>query len=66
MATAEARDYGCPFCTSHDVSRLYLASVHMDSCECTTCGARWDEDCSTGAFRGRGDRASVLMPRRRG
>ena len=55
----------CPFCTSSDVNRLYLATVDMDSCECTTCGARWDEDRATGAFRGRGDRASVLMPRQR-
>jgi transcription elongation factor Elf1 len=57
--------FQCPFCNSYDVARLYLASVDMDSCECTSCGARWDEDRATGAFRGRGDRTSVLMPRQR-
>jgi Zn ribbon nucleic-acid-binding protein len=53
----------CPYCESIDVARLYLGSIHLDSCECTTCGARWDEDPRTGAFRGRATRASVVVPR---
>jgi len=54
----------CPYCASYDVSRMYLASVHLDSCECCACGARWDEDTASGQYRGRADRSSVLMPRR--
>jgi Zn ribbon nucleic-acid-binding protein len=53
----------CPYCESSDVARLYLGSVHLDSCECSTCGARWDEDPTTGAFRGRATRSSVVVPR---
>ncbi|MEZ5137924.1 MAG: hypothetical protein R2702_02190 [Acidimicrobiales bacterium] len=53
----------CPYCESTDVARLYLGSVRLDSCECSTCGARWDEDPATGAFRGRASRASVVVPR---
>ena len=54
----------CPFCNSYDVSRLYVASVKMDACECLTCSARWDEERGSGEYRGRGHRGSVLMPRR--
>lgn len=54
----------CPFCNSYDVGRLYLASLNIDSCECATCGARWDEDTKSGQYKGRADRASILMPRR--
>lgn len=53
----------CPYCQSTVVDRLYLGSVHLDSCECTECGARWDEDPATGEFRGRASRASVVVPR---
>jgi transcription elongation factor Elf1 len=53
----------CPFCNSYDVARLYIASVNIDSCECATCSARWDEECGSGHYRGRANRASVLMPR---
>ena len=43
----------CPYCDAYAIDRLYLASLSIDSCVCDTCGARWDEDASTGAFRGR-------------
>lgn len=55
----------CPYCDADDVARLYLASVQLDSCECRTCGARWDEDPTSGSFRGRASRASVVVPRDR-
>jgi hypothetical protein len=45
------------------VARMYLGSVHLDSCQCAECGARWDEDPRTGEFRGRATRASVVVPR---
>ena len=54
----------CPFCNSYDVTRLFLASINCDSCECCSCGARWDEEKGSGAYRGRAERASVLLPRR--
>jgi Zn ribbon nucleic-acid-binding protein len=53
----------CPFCNSYDVGRLFLASLNLDSCECVACGARWDEECGSGEYRGRSQRSSVLMPR---
>ena len=53
----------CPFCNSYDVTRLYLASVNVDSCECCSCGARWDEERGSGQYRGRANRSSVLLPR---
>lgn len=43
----------CPFCNSFGVDRMYLGSSAADSCECTNCGARWEEEISDGAFRGR-------------
>jgi hypothetical protein len=55
--------FTCPFCTSHEVDRLYLASLRLDSCACLSCGARWDEDADSGEFRGRGSRSSILAPR---
>jgi hypothetical protein len=42
---------------------MFLGSVQLDSCECAACGARWDQDPETGAFRGRASRASVVVPR---
>lgn len=53
----------CPYCQCLEVARLYLGSVHLDSCECHGCGARWDEDPRTGDFRGRATRATVVVPR---
>jgi len=53
----------CPFCNSYDVSRLYIASIKVDSCECCSCGARWDEEAGSGRYRGRSGRSSVLAPR---
>jgi hypothetical protein len=47
----------CPFCAAYEVDRLYLASFNLDSCECGSCGARWDQDPDTGMFRGRASRA---------
>ena len=64
MAEAGASDhFECPFCTSHEVDRLYLATLRLDSCACLSCGARWDEDPESGEFRGRSDRSSILAPR---
>ena len=54
----------CPFCGDYDVERLYLASLQVDSCSCRSCGAQWDEVQATGAFLGRGDRASAISPRK--
>jgi hypothetical protein len=34
----------CPSCGSADVARLYLGSLHVDSCECRACRAQWEED----------------------
>jgi transcription elongation factor Elf1 len=63
--TADAAHFECPFCTSHDVERLYLATLRLDSCACLACGARWDEDAESGEFRGRGSKSSILAPRER-
>ena len=57
--------FTCPYCTSHEVDRLYLASLRLDSCACLSCGARWDEDADSGTFRGRASRSSILAPRDR-
>lgn len=64
-AGADAAHFSCPFCNSHEVDRLYLAALRIDSCACLSCGARWDEDADSGAFRGRGSRSSILAPRDR-
>ena len=29
------------------MQRLYLATIHCDSCSCDGCGAAWDQDCAT-------------------
>lgn len=60
VATGEGDDGGrlqCPFCDAYAVDRLYLASMRIDSCICESCGARWDEDTSTGEYRGRQSQA---------
>lgn len=49
--------FRCPFCNSYDVNRLFLAGINVDSCDCSSCGARWDEDASTGAYLGRQSQA---------
>ncbi|HEX2851258.1 MAG TPA: hypothetical protein VHN98_11920 [Acidimicrobiales bacterium] len=54
----------CPFCNSYDVARMFMASLRLDSCECLSCGARWDEDVRSGEYRGRGNPSSVMLPRR--
>ncbi len=59
----EPAHLACPYCGAYGVARLYLGSVRVDCCECTTCGARWDEDPTSGAFLGRTGRQSVLDPR---
>jgi hypothetical protein len=53
----------CPFCHAYQVERLYIGSLHIDSCTCEACGARWDEDIETGRYRGRGSIESVIVPR---
>lgn len=55
----------CPFCEAYEVDRLFIGSLRIDSCTCQACGARWDEDTGTGAYRGRGSGESVLAPRTR-
>ena len=52
----------CPFCGSYEVERLFVASIHMDSCHCSVCGSAWDEDTG-GHYRARGDGGSVLVRR---
>ena len=59
----EVEHFQCPYCSSFDVDRLYLASLRLDSCACLTCGARWDEDAASGEFRGRSSQSSVMTPR---
>ena len=56
----------CPFCNSYDVARMFVGSINVDSCECVSCGARWDEDKVSGEYKGRAQRASVLLPRSNG
>ena len=56
----------CPFCNSYDVTRMFVGSINVDSCECVSCGARWDEDKVSGEYKGRAHRASVLLPRANG
>ena len=63
MGDTPASHLKCPYCTAYAVGRLFLGSVGLDSCECDACGARWDEDHLTGAFRGRASLASVVVPR---
>ncbi len=53
----------CPFCEAYEVDRLYLASSRLDSCACAACGARWDEDPVSGAYRGRGFELGSVPPR---
>jgi transposase-like protein len=54
----------CPFCEAYEVERLFLASLRLDSCACTSCGARWDEDRLSGDFVGRASKESVVRPRK--
>ena len=53
----------CPFCTAYAVARLFVASVDMDSCECASCGARWDEERGSGTYKGRATPSSILVRR---
>jgi hypothetical protein len=55
----------CAFCGAYEVDRLYLGSLRLDSCECQSCGARWDEDLDSGDYKGRGTSASAITPRER-
>lgn len=52
----------CPFCEAYEVDRLYLASLRLDACACSSCGARWDEDATSGAYRGRTADRSAFRP----
>ena len=61
--TGSVRHLACPFCASYEVDRMFVASIPADSCQCTACGGRWDEDPFTGEYRGRAGRESVLLPR---
>ena len=42
---------------------MFVASGNLDSCECQTCGARWDEERGSGTYLGRATKSSVLAPR---
>lgn len=53
----------CPFCEAYEVERLYLASLRLDSCACSSCGAQWDEDSMTGEYKGRSGRDTAVTPR---
>jgi hypothetical protein len=57
---AERSSFECPYCTSSYVDRLFLASLNLDTCACLACGARWDEDATTGEFRGRAATGSMV------
>jgi hypothetical protein len=57
---ADRNNFECPYCTSNYVDRLYLASLNLDTCACLACGARWDEDSTTGEFRGRAASGSAI------
>ena len=59
----DAGHFQCPYCEAFEVDRLFLATLKLDSCVCLTCGARWDEDATSGEFRGRASRFSVVAPR---
>lgn len=61
--TDRAEHFSCPFCASYEVERMFLAALHLDSCACLSCGARWDQDAVSGEFRGRANSSSVLAPR---
>ena len=61
----DSRRFRCPYCGGYDVGRLFVATIKIDSCACSQCGARWDEEAGTGRYRGRGNRSSVLLPRDR-
>ena len=50
----------CPFCEAYEVERLYLASLRLDSCACSSCGARWDEDPVSGEYLGRASKETVF------
>ena len=63
MVTNASGHLACPFCDSYEVERLYLASLHMDSCACSACGARWDEVKGSGLYAGHGSRATVFSRR---
>lgn len=63
--TGGSRERGhlaCPFCNSYDVTRLFVASVRRDSCECASCAASWEEDAGSGTHKGRSTGTSVFMP----
>ena len=56
-ADRDAGPFRCPFCRAYEVDRMYLGSFHLDSCECGSCGARWDQEPRSGAYRGRATRS---------
>lgn len=58
--TEPAGHLQCPFCDDYAVERLFVASLNMDACACSICGARWDERRDTGAYEGRGSASSVI------
>lgn len=65
LRTGDKGRFQCPFCRSYEVTRLFIAPLNLDSCECAACRARWEEETGGGEYRGRAERTSVLMPPRR-
>lgn len=55
----------CPACRALDVARLYLATEQLDSCECRSCGALWEEDPTSGSFYGPGSPRTMATIRPR-
>jgi len=64
MPNGGAGHLRCPYCQAYEVDRVYVATVRLDACECRACGARWDEQAETGAYRGRAGRSSAVAPPR--
>jgi hypothetical protein len=62
LMSEPSRHLQCPFCEAYEVERLYLASLRVDSCACSSCGARWDEDPISGEYRGRSFELGGLRP----
>ncbi|MCD9623089.1 hypothetical protein [Rhabdothermincola salaria] len=58
-SASSRRPLECPYCNDCEVERLFLASFGLDSCQCGSCGARWDQDARSGQYRGRASRTWI-------
>lgn len=52
----------CPFCHAYDVSRLFVATLAVDSCRCMTCGSTWEEHWGSGRYHRPSEQTSILVP----